>query len=250
MKFLDVHSHLDMCEDISGIIKKCDEDNVKIVTCGVNPKSNKKTLKLKEEYPEIEICLGVYPLDSLKLSEDKIQKEINFIRDNKEVIFGIGEVGLDLHYEKSPEKFEIQKINLDKFVKLAIELDKVLVVHSRDAEEETIEFLEKFGYGKIIMHCFSGNMKLVKRILKSNWFLSIPASVKYNEHFQKIVEIAPIENLFCETDSPFLHPDKVQGMKNDSSNVLESYKKIAEIKKMKIEKVQERIWENYEKVKI
>jgi len=151
MKFLDVHSHLDMCKDIFEIIKSCNEKDIQIVTCGVNLKSNKKTLELKENYPEIEICLGIYPLDSLKISEDKIQKEINFIRDNRDKIFGIGEVGLDLHYEKSPEKFELQKKNFEKFVKLAIELNKILVVHSRDAEEETIEFLEKFDYKKIVI---------------------------------------------------------------------------------------------------
>jgi TatD DNase family protein len=245
MEFLDIHSHLDMCENISGIISNCNERNIKIVTCGVNPKINKKTLELKEKHKEIEICLGVYPLDGLKLSEKEMHKEISFIRDKRDKIYGIGEVGLDLHHEKSPEKFEIQKDNFGKFVKLAIELDKPVFVHSRDAEEETVEFLEKFGYEKIVMHCFSGNMKLVKRIIKNGWFLSIPASVKYNEHFQKIIEIAPIENLFCETDSPFLHPDRIQGMKNTSENVLESYKKISEIKKLSLEEVKEKIWKNF-----
>ncbi len=238
-----------MCEGVSEIVESCNEKNIQIVTCGVNSKSNKKTLSLKEKHPEIEICLGIYPLDSLKISEDKIQKEINFIRKKRDKIIGIGEVGLDLHYENLPEKFEIQKINFEKFVKLAIELDKPVFVHSRDAEKETIELLEKFDYKKIVMHCFSGSMKLVKIIVKNGWFLSIPASVKYNEHFQKIAEVVPLENLFCETDSPFLHPDKISGMKNTSENVLESYRKIAEIKKLDLEKVQEKIWENFERLR-
>lgn len=246
-KFIDIHSHLDMCENIPEIVETCNEKKIKIVTCGVNPKINRKTLKLEEKYPEIEICLGVYPVDSFKLSEKKIQKEINFVRDKRDKIFGVGEVGLDLHYDKSPEKYELQKRNFEKFIKLAVELNKPLFVHSRDAEKETIELLEKFNYGKIVMHCFSGNMNLVKRIIKNGWFLSIPASVKYNEHFQKVVELTPIENLFCETDSPFLHPNREKN--NASENVIESYKKISEIKKMKIEKVCEKIMENLDRLK-
>jgi len=244
-----MHSHLDMCKDISGIVNSCNEKDIQIVTCGVNPKSIKETLKLKEQFPEIEICLGVYPLDSLKLSDKKIDDEINFIRENKDKIFGIGEVGLDFYHDKSLDNFEIQKKNFDKFVKLAIELNKPLVVHSRSAEKETIEFLEKYGYDKIIMHCFSGSMKLVKQIVKNSWFLSIPSSVKYNEHFQKVVETAPFENLFCETDAPFLHPDRIQGGVNTSVNVLESYKKIAEIKKLDLEEVEERVWDNFLELK-
>lgn len=245
MKLIDIHSHLDMCENISEIVDKCNEKEIHIVTCGVDSKSNKKVLKLKEKYPEIEICLGIYPLDSLKMSDSEINKEIHFIRENRNKIFGIGEIGLDLHYEKSPEKFEIQKKNFEKFIKIAIELNKPVIVHSRDAEKETVEILEKFNYKKIIMHCFSGNMNLVKRIIKNNWKLSIPSSIKYNGHFQKVAEITPIENLFCETDSPFLHPDKIPEIENNSLNVIESYKKIAEIKKLKIEKVAEKILENY-----
>ena len=248
MGFIDIHSHLDMCEDIPEIIRECNEKDITIVTCGVNPVSDRKTLALKEKYPEIGICLGVYPLDSLKMSDDEILEEINFIREKRDFIIGIGEVGLDLHNDKSPENFDIQKKNFDRFVKLAIELDKPLVVHSREAEEETIEFLEKYEYKRIIMHCFSGGMKLVRRIVKNGWYISIPASVKYNEHFQKIVEIVPIEKLFCETDSPFLHPDKIQGMKNNSTYVTESYDKVAEIKGLKVNEVKKQILENFEEL--
>ncbi len=96
------------------------------------------------------------------------------------------------------------------------------------------------------MHCFSGNMKLVKRIIENNWSLSIPANIKNSNHFQKIVEITPIQNLFCETDSPFLHPDKIRN--NEPKNVLESYKKIAEIKGLNLEEVQNKIYNNYKKL--
>lgn len=249
MKFIDIHSHLESCENIPGIIEKCSEKKIVIVTCGTDYKSNRRTLELKKKYPEIEICLGVYPLKSLEMSDKEIESEIRFIRENRDKIFGIGEVGLDLHITGDDESFEKQKRVLGRFVELAKELDKVIIIHSRDAEKETVEFLENFKYEKILMHCFSGSMKLVKRIIENGWRLSIPSSVKYNEHFQKVVEITPMENLFCETDSPFLHPDRLEGTQNNSVNVLESYKKIAKIKGLSLKDAEKVIWSSFEELK-
>ncbi len=249
MKFIDSHLHLEICKDIPGIINKCDEKDILIVSCGTDSKTNRQMIDFKKKYPQIEICLGVYPLDGLKMSEEEIDLEIQNINEGNDKIFGIGEVGLDLHTIKDPKNFEKQKEILEKFVKLAKELDKPIFIHSRDAEKETIEFLESFDYDKIVMHCFSGNMKLVERIVNNGWFLSIPASVKYNEHFQKIVEIVPMENLLCETDSPFLHPDRIHGMNNNSVNVLESYKKISEIKSLSLKEVKNKIWNNFNKLR-
>src|SRR3989344_4587740 len=242
---IDIHSHIDICKDIDAIIENSKKKNVKILTAGTNPKSNKEILKLKIKYPEINICLGIYPTDALKLSEKEINSEIEFIKKNKEKISAIGEVGIDLKHAKE-DSLETQKENLKRFVNLARELNIPVVIHSRKAEKECIELLEKLNYNKIIMHCFSGNMNLVDKIIKNNWNLSIPANVKHSEHFQKIVEVTPIENLFCETDSPFLHPDKLRD--NEPSNVIESYKKISEIKNLPLVEVEKQIEENYKRL--
>ena len=239
---IDIHSHIDICKDIDAIIENSKKKNVKILTAGTNPKSNKEILKLKIKYPEINICLGIYPTDALKLSEKEINSEIEFIKKNKEKISAIGEVGIDLKHAKE-DSLETQKENLKRFVNLARELNIPVVIHSRKAEKECIELLEKLNYNKIIMHCFSGNMKLVNRIIKNMWHLSIPANVKYSEHFQKIIEITPIKQLFCETDSPYLHPEKK--FPNEPANVIESYKKIAEIKNLSLAEVEKIIEENY-----
>ena len=243
--FIDIHSHIDICKDIDILIKNAKKKNLKILTAGTSPKSNRKILELKEKYPEINICLGIYPIDALKLSDLEIDSEIEFIKKNKSNILGIGEVGLDLKHA-SEDSLEIQKENLTKFGNLAKELDVPIIIHSRKAEKECIELLEKLNYNKIIMHCFSGNMKLVDKIIKNNWNLSIPANVKHSEHFQKIVEKTPIKQLFCETDSPFLHPDKLQ--ENEPANVIESYKKISEIKALPLAEVEKQIEENYKRL--
>jgi TatD DNase family protein len=240
--FIDTHSHIDLLENISEIIENAKKSNVKILTAGIDIKSNRKILELKKQNPEIEICLGIYPTETLKLSEEEINSEIDFIRNNKNKIIAIGEVGLDLK-ENSPETLEKQKENLSKFIELAKELNKPVIIHSRKAEKECIEFIEKFNYKKIVMHCFSGNFKLVEKILENNWILTIPTSVKNSQHFQKVIEVAPIKNLLCETDSPYLHPNKE--FPNEPKNVIESYKKISEIKKIPLKEVEKTLEENY-----
>jgi TatD DNase family protein len=240
--FIDAHSHIDLLDDYKTAIKNADKEKVKIVTCGIDISSNRKVLKIKKENLEVQICLGIYPSDALKLSEKEFDSEIEFIKKNKDKIVAIGEVGLDLK-ENSPETLEKQKDNLSKFVQLAKELNKPIIIHSRKAEAECIEFLEELDYKKIVMHCFSGNFKLVRKIIENNWMLTIPTSVKNSEQFQKVIEITPIENLFCETDSPFLHPDKK--FPNEPANVIESYKKISEIKNLPLKEVEKILEKNY-----
>jgi TatD DNase family protein len=240
--FIDTHSHIDLLENISEIIENAKKSNVKILTAGIDINSNRKILEIKKQNPEIEICLGIYPTETLKISEEEINSEIDFIRNNKNKIIAIGEVGLDLK-ENSPETLEKQKENLSKFIELAKELNKPVIIHSRKAEKECIEFIEKFNYKKIVMHCFSGNFKLVEKILENNWILTIPTSVKNSQHFQKVIEVAPIKNLLCETDSPYLHPNKE--FPNEPKNVIESYKKISEIKKIPLKEVEKTLEENY-----
>jgi len=240
MVFIDVHSHIDILSNISKVVKEATKANVKIISSGLSPKTNKSVLKLVSQYKEIKLGLGIYPTDCLNLSDKEFKEELNFIKKNKPCV--ISEIGLDL--KENPESsLEKQEKRFFELVELAKELDVPVIVHSRKAEKYVVELLEKLNYKKIIMHCFSGNFKLVNRIIKNKWFFSIPTNVKHSEHFQKLIEITPIEQLFCETDSPFLHPDKKRN--NVPVNVLESYKKIAEIKKIPLKKVELQIEKNY-----
>lgn len=238
--FIDVHCHV-YGEKLDELLANARKANVKvIVNSGANIRANRKTLKLSKKYPEFKATMGLYPGDALKLRDDKIDKEIAFIRKNKEKIIAISEVGMDFKEETNREQ---QEKNFSKFIEVAKELDKPLIVHSRKAEKECIELLEKLEAKKVIMHCFSGNMKLVAHIVQSGWFLSIPASVKTSLHFQEVIKRAPIEQLLCETDSPYLHPDKQ--FPNEPANVLESYKAIARIKNLSLNQTEKKIEKNF-----
>ncbi|NCO11137.1 hypothetical protein CO038_00180 [Candidatus Pacearchaeota archaeon CG_4_9_14_0_2_um_filter_39_13] len=236
--FIDVHCHLDMIPGIEEAVNNARKKKVLIVTDGVDVKTNRKALEYTK-YENVRACLGIYPEYVLEMSDKELKEEIDFILKKKESIIGIGEIGMDFvkNADKKQEKY------FRKFIELAMKIDKPVIVHSRKAESECIEILEDMKAKKVVMHCFSGKLKLVERIIKNGWMLSIPTSVKNSEHFQKVIEMAPMGQLLCETDSPYLHPDRE--FPNTPGNVIESYKMIAKIKKMNLKDVEKKIEGNF-----
>jgi TatD DNase family protein len=243
MDYIDVHCHLEMCKDIEGIIERAKKAGVKMITQGVNHKSNMKSLEFSSKYKEVKPALGLYPIDALSMKDEEVDLEIEFIRKNKDKIVAIGEVGMD--FKESQEKDRQERI-FRKLVRLSIELNKPIIVHSRKAEAEVIKILEEEKAAKVIMHCFSGNFKLVKKIEENKWHFSIPTSIKNSEHFKKMAKEVSLSQILCETDSPCLHPDKLED--NEPANVIESYKKIAEAKGISLEEAKEAIDKNYERL--
>jgi len=253
--YIDAHCHIDGYGDekIEEIVKDAEEKGVKvIINNGVNKEVNRKVLELSEKYDVIKAALGIYPMEALSMKDSEIDAEINFIRKNKNKIICVGEVGMDFKEDieiAGKEKKDIkgirerQKKTFEKFIKLSIELDKPIQIHSRKAEFECIDVLEKMNAKKVIMHCFNGNFNLVKRIADNKWYITIPTNVTFSEHFQKIIRETDIDRLLCETDSPFLHPRKE--MNNVPGNIIESYKKIAKIKGLELDEVKKKIMQNY-----
>lgn len=245
--YIDVHCHLDMCNDLDDIIVKSKENKIRILSNGVNIKSNRFHVNLKKENPNIKIALGLYPIDALELSDKEIDEEIQYIKKlnkNDQVVSAIGEVGLDFKFDK--DNMERQINIFEKFILLSKELDIPIIVHSRKAEIECIELLEKNNVKKVIMHCFSGKKKLVQRIEKNGWFLSIPTNIVNSTQFQDNAKNVSLNNLFCETDAPYLHPFKEQN--NKPYLVVEAYKKIAEIKGITIDELKNLIFLNWQRI--
>jgi TatD DNase family protein len=243
--FIDVHCHMDSLEDVAAAVKKAKQARVEMmVTQGTQIKSNNSALELGKKFPEILVALGLYPIHAIAMSEREIDSVVSDIKKNKKRIVAIGEVGLDL--KEDTEQFDKQQRAFQKMIDLSLEFDKPIIVHSRKAELQAIEQLEKSGTKRVLMHCFSGKLSLVKRIVENKWFLSIPTSVKNSEHFQKVIEMTPIEQLLCETDTPYLHPDRL--FPNEPANVVVSYEMIAKIKKLKLEDVEKQLEANFKKL--
>lgn len=247
--FIDLHCHLDILEDIEEKVQNAKKAGVtKVLASGLNPESNRKVLELSEKYDNVFPACGIYPIDAMNTEtntthEIDIDAEIEFIKKNSDRILAIGEVGLDYH-TGNPDNG--QRKLFRKMIELAIELDKPIIIHSRKAEQEVVEILEEYDYKKIIIHCFCGKKKLMLRIKNNGWFFTVPTSVVRATQFQDMVKEVNISQLFCETDSPFLTPFK-EGY-NEPAFVVESYKKIAEIKNMDVEEVKNNIFMNFQKL--
>jgi len=245
--FIDVHCHLDFFGEKKAeeAVERAREKGVGIiVNNAVKPESIKKTFEIARKFEEVKAALGIYPIDALAMSDKEIDEQIDLIRKNKNEIVAIGEVGLD--FKEDLEERERQKKIFQKFIDLAMELDKPIIVHSRNAEKEAVDMLEASDAKKVVLHCFSGSLKLEKRAEDKGWYFSIPTNVKYSKQFQALVKEAPIAQILCETDSPYLHPDKKKD--NEPANVIESYKKIAEIKGITLKETEKKIEENYKRI--
>ncbi len=150
----------------------------------------------------------------------------------------MGEVGLDYHWEKDPEKHEIQKEIFSKFIELAKYLGKPLVIHSWGAERDVYEMVKDSGL-KCIFHCFGGKRDLAKEIFSKGFYISISTMVLFSKNVRKVAKDIPMNRLLLETDSPFLSPDKDKDPRNYPWNIKLAAEKIAELRKIPKEEVLE-----------
>lgn len=241
--FVDVHAHLDDSKvNAESVVQKAkDAGVVSIVSNGISVPSNRKVLELAGKFDIVKPALGIYPLECLKLSEEAFANELEFIRKSKPI--AIGEIGLDLHWDKDEKHYSVQKKCFEQFFDVAEKLKVPLIVHSRAAEADTIEMLSSTK-AKVIMHCFGGGKKLVNKVIDNNWSFSIPVSVVYDEHFQRIIQMSELRNILTETDMPYLGP--VKGEQNDSSNIPLSVTKIAQLRDITKEEAKKIIYMNYQ----
>ncbi len=242
---VDVHAHLTdeyFKNKLDKVIIRAKRNNVISIICnGINYDDNKKILGIVKKYDIVKASLGFYPDDIIKSSENEIEENFEFIKKNKNKIFAIGEVGLDLYHNSSLDK---QKEVFLRIIGLALEINKPLIIHSRKAEKECIEILKNFEVKRAIFHSFTGNFKLVKEIEKNNWMLSIPCNITRAEHFQNIVKNFNLNQILTETDSPYLGPYKDK--MNEPSFIVETIKIISRIKNLEKEEVEKIIFKNYQ----
>jgi len=243
---VDVHCHLTyepINKDIDNIIERAKQNNVvAIINCGTEAKSNKESLELAKKYSVVKAALGFYPTYCEEVSEEEFDKELNFIEKSKDKITALSEIGLD--YKNPDTNKEKQKRCFEKFIQLGEKIKKPLIIHSRNAELDVIEMLESSKNKAIVMHCFSGRKHLINRIIGNNWYFSIPCTIVKLEHFQNIVKLT--DNILTETDAPFLSPFKDKP--NEPSFITETIKKIAGVKNINKEEVEETVYKNYQKL--
>jgi TatD DNase family protein len=210
----------------------------KIISNSVDLDSMKKNLELKKITAKVQVCLGLHPVKLLKLSEKEINESIKFIEDKINECIGIGESGLDFTTEKEDEREKQIKV-FKQLIGIAKKYNKPIVVHSRKARKDVLEILEEEKAEKVLLHWFIGEKHLDK-IIEKKYFISLGPSILFNDFLKKFVEKIPLEIILTETDSPV----EFNGKKAEPFWVKEVAEKIAEIKKIPLEEVEEATYIN------
>lgn len=235
--FYDIHCHLDRLDDIPSVIDRAKKAGVSfILTNGVDVASNRRSLELAKKYDIVEPALGIYPNDSLKLSDDELQAELDFIAQARPK--AIGEVGIDLHHDTA--HFDEMKAVFERFLELAERINRPVLIHSRKAEKEVLDILESFNV-TADLHCFGGSLKLARRGFDAGHYFSVPTSVVRATHFQRLIEEAPLKLLLSETDSPYLSPGEFP---NEPANVTVVSELVAKHKDILPDEAQRQLWMN------
>jgi TatD DNase family protein len=249
MKLVDVHAHFtykNFKKDIDKVIKNMKSAGVsKVISNGLSFEDNKNVLKLSKKYDIVDAALGLYPTEAGTISNKDLDKILNQIEENKTKIVAIGEVGLDYYWTKEDAKKQRQKEVLSKIIKLANKINKPLIVHSRNAELDTVEIM-KSAKVPVIMHCFCGNLEATEKANKYGYYFSIPVTIVRSKTFKKLVKRVGISRLLTETDAPFLAPKP--GERNDSSNIGLTIQKISEVSDIDEKSISNKILSNYNKL--
>ncbi len=217
--FTDTHCHLydEYYDDINLVINRAFENEVKrFIVDGCDGKSNIEVLKKVKENSMMFGCLGIHPESVLDYSESDIDFIEKHLLDDK--IIGIGEIGLDYHYTKEDKKAQQKLFRLQ--LSLADKYHKPVVIHSRDATQDTINILKEYPNVSGVIHSFSMSLEVAREFIKMGYKLGINGVVTFkNSHLKEILkEIYP--EIILETDSPYLTPHPFRGMKNEPKYIL------------------------------
>ena len=231
---IDSHCHLDhepLKSDLSNIIKRSKDVGIeKLLTISTSVESFQKIKNIINEDEIIFGTIGIHPheTDNNEISIDYIVK--NFEENPK--IIGIGETGLDFYYNNSDKEKQIKSFK--KHIEASIKTNSPVIVHSRNAEDETFEILNKYQGEKlkILMHCFTGSKNFAEKLLKLNAFFSASGIITFKNSIdlQETFKILPLEKILIETDSPYLAPAPNRGKKNEPSFLSYTAQKLADIK--------------------
>jgi TatD DNase family protein len=233
---IDVHCHLQdeaFREDLEKVIQKAKDAGVEaIITSTQNFSETPEALRITTRYPNyVYLAVGCSPTLFDRCEIEKIQK---FIRENKDRIVGIGEVGLDYYWEKNRRELQVELFK--EWIALANQLNLPLIVHSRSAGKYAIELLLSNPPGKVVMHAFDGKTGWAKIGEEAGFKFSIPTSIVLSRQKQKLVGHLKIGSIMLETDSPCL--GVLQGERNEPGNLKYALEKVSQIKKLPCQEVE------------
>ncbi len=246
---VDSHCHLNYSElaDTAGVIARAKEAGVGMFQTISTKRSDFAEVKrLAETYPEIYCSIGIHPHEA-EPHEDISETELLAAANHPRVI-GIGETGLDYYYEHSPR--EVQQRLFRTHINVARQLELPVIVHSRDADEDTVAILQECYADapfKILIHCFSSSKYLSDKSIELGGFISASGIItfKKSQTLRDVFAAVPLSNILVETDSPYLAPEPHRGKPCEPAFTAHTAKKLAEIKALSLNEVTSTTTDNF-----
>ena len=238
---IDTHCHLtmpDLESDVSSVIQRATEAGVShLITIGTDIEDSRKAIAIAEANDFIYAAVGIHPHDVKDITDiDNISDTIKKLASNKKVV-ALGETGLDYHYMHSPAEIQQEHFRLE--ISLAKSLGLPVIVHSREAKEDTLRILkeEQIELTGGVLHCFSGDMEMAEKAMEMGLYISFSGVITFKKatNVLDIVKLIPLNRILIETDAPFLSPVPNRGWRNEPAYVKLVAEKIAEVKNISLE---------------
>ncbi len=236
---IDTHCHLDFPEfdpDRDEVVRRASLSGVNyIVNIGSSLEGSIRAIELSRQYDAVFATVGIHPheADSFQKQHEAALREL---AKNDKVV-AIGEIGLD--YYKNYSRAENQRPLFVALVELAKDFNLPLVIHTRQAQNDTLDILTRYLPLQAVVHCFSGDKDFLKQCLDLGFFVSYTCNVTYDkaDNLRELVKITPLERMFLETDAPFLPPEGLRGRRNEPCFIKELAAFIAELRQTSVEEI-------------
>lgn len=233
---IDTHCHLNKneYENLDKIIN--DLEHIIVINSGIDTETNRMVVDLANRYPNFYATIGYHP-ENIDALEENYLELLEAQLQNKKVV-AIGEIGLDYHWRQDNK--EKQKEVFINQLKLALKYNKPVVVHSRDAVQDTYDILKEYRV-KADIHCYASSIEMAKEFIKLGCFIGVGGTITFKNASKNVQVVSEIDlkNILLETDSPYLAPEPIRGSRNVPNNTKYIIKKISEIKGLNEECVQE-----------
>ena len=246
----ETHAHYDderFAEDRDTLLASMPERGIgRIINVGSTLASTKETLAIAQRYPYVYAAVGVHPSEIGDLNEETFAWLREQTRQEKTV--AVGEIGLDYYWDKEPEVQEAQRYWFRRQMELAREETLPVIIHSRDAAEDTMRLMQEIHAEEIpgVIHCYSYSKEMALEFVKMGYRIGVGGVVTFKNarKLKETVEAVPMEAILLETDCPYMAPEPHRGTRNDSSNIPYVVNTIAQIKGISADEVEQITWEN------
>ena len=237
----ETHAHYEdprFAEDREALLTKLPQEGIDlVVNVGSSLESTKETLALTKRYPHVYGAAGVHPEETGALDEESFQWLTQVVEEEK--IVAVGEIGLDYYWDEPAR--EIQKEWFERQILLARQVKKPMIIHSRDAAQDTWDILKKHRAEEIggVIHCFSYSLEMAKKYIEMGFYIGVGGVVTFKnaKKLRQVVADIPLTSILLETDCPYMAPEPHRGKRNSSLYLPFVAEKIAEIKGISVDEV-------------